>query len=277
MRWIIVMSAILITASGCFRRWVMTEKEIRAYYAEKPQKPTFFTIENDSVKLFCATAGADTLPALLLIHGAPGAWYGSRTMLDDTLLQKKFHLIAVDRLGYHKSRFKNSKKAVTSIPIQAAAISEALRLNRSRKKGVVLGSSYGAPIAARIALMHPEKFNHVYLLAPAIDPDKEKFWWFHKYIRWGPVHWFMPRFLRSATDEKFAHVKELRNMHSLWQDLTVPVTVIQGGMDHIVDPSNIEYARKQLQGKNAEFIYLPDAGHMIRFRESKLLREILTK
>lgn len=161
MRWIIVASVILVTASGCFRRWIMTEKEIRAYYAGKRVKPTFFTIQNDSVKLFCATAGSDTLPALLLIHGAPGAWYGSRTMLDDTLLQKKFHLIAVDRLGYNKSMFKNKKKAVTSIPIQAAAISEALRLNRSRKKGVVLGSSYGAPIAAQIVLMHPENFNHV--------------------------------------------------------------------------------------------------------------------
>lgn len=29
--------------------------------------------------------------------------------------------------------------------------------------------------------------------------------------------------------------------------------------------------------EKAEFIYLPDAGHMIRYRESKLLREILTK
>jgi pimeloyl-ACP methyl ester carboxylesterase len=264
MRWIIFLSVLAITSSGCFRRWVMTDKEIREYYAGKATKPTFFTIQNDSVKLFCATAGADTLPALMMIHGAPGAWYGSRNMLDDTILQKKFHMIAMDRPGYNKSRFRNKKKALTSIRLQAVAISEAMRLNRSREKGILLGSSYGAPIAAQVAIIHPEKFNHVYLLAPAIDPDKEKFWWFHKYIRRGPVHWFLPRFLRSATDEKFAHIKELRTLDTLWQRISIPVTVIQGGMDNIVDPSNLEYARKQLEGKDAEFIFLPDAGHMLR-------------
>ena len=276
MRYLIILLFISLHISGCFSRWVMTEKEIDAYYAGRP-KPVFFTIQNDSVKLFCATTGSDTLPALLLIHGAPGAWYGSRTMLDDTVLQKKFHMISVDRLGYDKSRFHNKKRAVTSIEMQAIAIEEALRLNRSRQKAVVLGSSYGGPIALQVALHHPEKFYHVFLLAPAIDPDKEKFWWFHRYIRRGPVHWFMPRFLKTATDEKFAHVKELRKLQSLWKNLSVPATVVQGGSDKIVDPSNLEFAKKQLQGKDAEFIYLPGAGHMLRFGQSKLIREILLK
>ena len=154
---------------------------------------------------------------------------------------------------------------------------EALRLNRSREKGIILGSSYGAPIALEIAVQHPEKFHHLFLLAPAIDPDKEKFWWFHKYIRRGPIHWFMPRFLKTATDEKFAHVKELHKLEPLWQQLSIPVTMIQGGTDNIVDPSNLDFAKKQLEGKQAEFIYLPEAGHLLRFHEPKLLRESLLK
>lgn len=131
--------------SGCFQRFVMTEKELKEYYKDKKQKPVYFTIQNDSVSLFCATAGSDTLPPLLLIHGAPGAWYGSRNFLEDSVLQQHFHIIAMDRLGYNKSRFRNKRKAVTSIEMQAIAIHEALRLNRSFKTGVVLGSSYGAP------------------------------------------------------------------------------------------------------------------------------------
>ncbi|HZG25741.1 MAG TPA: alpha/beta fold hydrolase [Chitinophagaceae bacterium] len=273
-----VISVVLISMlTGCFSRWVMTEKEIKAYYAQKPVKPTFFTIQNDSVKLFCATTGSDTLPPLLLVHGAPGAWYGSRIMLDDTLLQAHFHIIAMDRPGYNKSRFRNRKKAVTSIDLQATAIMEALRLNKSREKGIVLGSSYGAPIALEIAVRHPEKFYHLFLLAAAIDPDKEKFWWFHKYIRGGPVHWFMPRFLRTATDEKFAHVGELRKLQLAWQRVSVPVTVIQGGSDHIIDPTNLDYAKKQLQGKPAEFIFIPEAGHLLRFRYSNLVKEVILK
>ena len=123
---------LILMLTGCFSRWVMTEKEIKAYYAQKTVKPTFFTIQNDSVTLFCATTGSDTLPPLLLLHGAPGAWYGSRIMLDDSILQAHFQIIAVDRLGYNKSRFRNKKKAVTSIGLQATGILEALRLNKSR-------------------------------------------------------------------------------------------------------------------------------------------------
>ena len=263
--------------SGCFSRWVMTKKELDAYYADKTVKPTFFTIQNDSVKLFCAATGADTLPPLLLIHGAPGAWYGSRNMLDDSILRQRFHVIAMDRPGYNHSRFKNRRSAVTSIGLQATIIHEALRLNRSRKKAIVLGSSYGAPIAAELSMRYPHVVSHLVMLAAAIDPEKEKFWWFHKYIRKGPAYWFLPRFLKTATDEKFAHRKELALLHQRWAQLQVPATIVQGGADNIIDPANFEYAKKQLAGKNAAFVYIPEAGHMLRFRQSALIREILLK
>jgi pimeloyl-ACP methyl ester carboxylesterase len=270
---LVVVVAVLCT--GCFSRFVMTDREVRAYYRDKTNKPVFFTIENDSVRLFCATSGADTLPPLLLIHGAPGAWYGSRNFLEDSLLQQHYHIIAVDRPGYNKSRFRGKRKAVTSITLQAVAIHEALRLNRSRQTGVVVGSSYGAPIAAKLAVLYPQYFHHLLMLAPAIDPDKEKFWWFHPYVRRGPVRWFLPRFINNATDEKFAHVKELRQLLPEWEKIAVPVTVVQGGADRIVDPANLDFARSQLAGKQAAFIFLPDAGHLIRWRNADVVRNIL--
>ncbi|MDF2193647.1 alpha/beta hydrolase [Paraflavitalea sp. CAU 1676] len=276
LRYTILCMLIGIGCTGCFRRWVMTDKEVRKYYANKPVKPTWFTIQNDSATLYCATTGSDTLPPLLMIHGAPGAWYGSRILLDDSILQKHFHLIAVDRPGYHKSRFKGKKKAVTSITTQAQIIHEALRLNRSHKPGVVMGSSYGAPIAGKIALLYPQDFNHLVMLAAAIDPDKEKFWWFHPWIQSGGFPYvFFPRFLKSATDEKFAHAGELQKLAPEWQNLSIPVTVVQGGNDDIIEPANLDYARKVLAGKPANFIYLPDAGHLIRLQRPDVVRSIL--
>jgi pimeloyl-ACP methyl ester carboxylesterase len=263
-----------ISLSGCFGRFVMTKKELKEYYKDK-EKPTYFTIQNDSVSLFCATAGNDTLPPLLLIHGAPGAWYGSRSFLDDSILKANFHIIAMDRLGYNRSRFKNKKKAVTSIQTQSIAIHEAMRLNRSRKTGVVVGSSYGAPIAANIAILYPQEFHHVVMLAPAIDPDHEKFWWFHKFIKHGPIKWMLPRYFKTTTNEKFTHVKELKLMLPKWQQLTVPITVVQGGADEIVDPINLDFAKAQLSDKRAEFIFLPEAGHLIRWQHPELVKKIL--
>lgn len=270
-------SIIWLLCSSCFSRFVMTDKELRAYYKNKSEVPQFFTLKNDSVKLFCATSGSDTLPPLLLIHGAPGAWYGSRNFLEDSLLKQHFHIIAVDRLGYNKSRFKGKRRAVTALTTQAIAIHEALQLNKSGKTGILAGSSYGAPIAVRMATMYPQAFHHLVLMAPAIDPDKEKFWWFHPWVREAPVRWFLPRFLNNATDEKFAHVDELRSLLPDWQKLSIPVTVVQGGADDIVDPGNLEFAKQQLAGKKAEFILLPQAGHLIRWRNATIVRSILLK
>jgi pimeloyl-ACP methyl ester carboxylesterase len=211
-----------------------------------------------------------------MIHGAPGAWYGSRNLLDDSVLQKQFHIIAVDRLGYNKSRFRGKRRPVTSIETQAIAIHEALRINRSFKTGVLMGSSYGAPIAAKMAMMYPQEFHHLMMLAPAIDPNLEKFWWFHKYLRSGLLPKLFPRYIRTASAEKFAHEEELRKLHNEWNNLTTPTTVMQGGRDYIVDPENFEYARQVLRGKDANFIFLPEGHHVIRWQYPDTVRSILT-
>lgn len=275
MRHFCLFSFLLVACSGCFRRFVQSDKQIKEYFSNKPVKPVYFTIEDDSIKLFCAVSGADTLPPLLVIHGAPGAWYGSRNLLADSLITTRFQVISVDRPGYNKTKYKGSRKAVTSIALQAAIIYQALRLNHSHQKGIVMGSSYGGPIAARIAIDHPERFYHLLLLAAAIDPNKEKFWWFNKYVHHGPLRWMLPHFFKTATDEKYSHVEELRRMQPLWQQLTVPVTAMQGDADHIVSPANLDFAKKMLAGKNDEFILIPGADHLIRWQHADLVREIL--
>jgi pimeloyl-ACP methyl ester carboxylesterase len=277
MRFFFFIIVIAILFSSCFSRFVTTNKELREYYRDKPVKPVYFTIQNDSVKLFCATTGADTLPPLLFIHGAPGAWYGSRVFLDDSVLQKHFQVIAVDRPGYNKSMFKGKRKAVTSIETQAIAIHEALRLNKSTHKGTVVGSSYGGPIAAKLVILYPGSFDHLVMLAAAIDPDKEKFWWFNKWVHHGPLRWLMPRFINHATDEKYSHVKELRKLLPEWQNISVPVTVVQGGADKIVNPVNFDFAKAQLKNKEADFIFLPATGHLIRLQRPDVVKNILLK
>jgi len=272
---VIIILLIACICTGCFRRFRMTKTQISEYYQDKAIRPTYFTIETDSFKLFCAIAGADTLPPLLVIHGAPGAWYGSRNLMEDTAILQHFQIIAVDRPGYDKSTFHNKRKAVTGIAVQSTIIYEALRLNRSRQKGIIMGSSYGGPIAALIAIQHPESFYHVVMLAPALDPNNEKFWWFHKYIKHGPVKWLLPRFIRHATDEKFAHVKELKQLLPLWSMLSTPVTVVQGDSDNIVPTANLLFATKLLKGKPARFISLHGAGHLVRWQRPELVSNIL--
>lgn len=266
---------LLVSLQSCFSRYVMTEKELKAYYAKRTDEPIYHRITNDSVSLFCATRGADTLPALLLIHGAPGAWYGSRNFLEDTCLTNHFQVIAPDRPGYNNTRYRQKRKSLPSIGEQARILHLALQLNHSGKKARVVGSSYGGPIAAKMAIDHPEAYAQVLLLAAAADPQKEKFWWFHPFIKGGPVKWILPRFLRNATTEKFKHIAELRLLEPQWKKLAVPLVALQGGADSIVDPGNLSYLKQQLEGQKARFYFLPEAGHLLRWQYPELVISLL--
>lgn len=251
----------------------MTEKELQHHYANRLVKPVYHTIENDTMKLFCASLGSDILPPLLFIHGAPGSWYGYLPLLDDTLLQKRFHLISVDRPGYGKSRKR--RRPVTSLNQQAGQIAEALKLNRSGQPAIVLGRSFGAPIAARLAMLYPNRVKHLLMVAAPLDPAKERFFWFSKWGRLAFVQLFLPRSLNTATAEKYTHIAELRQLQTCWSGLCMPVTVIQGGNDWLVDPANLDYARQVLADTQGNFVYLPEAGHLITNSHTYLVRDLL--
>nr|WP_184173761.1 alpha/beta hydrolase [Rhabdobacter roseus] len=273
--WLIIL--LLSTAlSSCFSKYRTTARDVRRHYATVDVKPTVSCIQNDSLYIQVASTGADTLPLLLLIHGAPGAWWGYMNILDDPDLQKKFHIVSVDRLGYGKSRFKN-KKFITSIQTQAQCLSAVLSLNKSNEKAIILGRSYGAPIAASIAAMQPDKVKELILVSPVIDPEKEKFYWFSKWGRNRLVQLFLPREFNAATAEKYAHSEELRQMLPIWKNVTVPTTVLQGGNDWIADPENIDFAKKHIASTQTQFILLPNAGHMITFSHADLLKEMILR
>lgn len=273
-----LLTVLVISLTGCFRRFTMTEREIRAHYAGKPTRPTFYTVEDDSSKLFVATLGADTLPPLLLIHGAPGNWYGYLRTMDDTLLQKRFHMLVVERPGYGKSRHPRSPlrlKSRMSIDFQARSIAKALSLNHSGKPAMVLGRSFGAPIAVRLATLVPQKVGHLFLVSPAIDPDREKFWWFSKWGRFPLIQAFLPRSLNLATYEKYQHAAQLRGLLPYWSQVQMPVTVLQGAQDWLIDQGNLAFAKRMLKGKSARFQLLPDAGHLITNSHAQLVSGLI--
>lgn len=272
----ITFSVVLVS---CFNKWIMTDKELRLHYENRLAKPLYHVIENDSIKLHYVTFGADTAQPVIFIHGAPGSWDGYLNMLDDSLLQHNFHLISVDRPGYGKSQkfgtLSHPKKRTYSLEQQAKSIILALKSNHSHKKAIIIGRSYGAPVAAKIAALFPEKIEKIILLSPAIDPDTEKFWWFSKFGKVFLVRWFLPERMNTATDEKYAHTKELRILKNDWQKIKSEVTVMVGGQDWIVDTTNFSFAKRMLVGKNAKFIFIPESGHLISKTRPDLVKNEL--
>ena len=263
----------MIFLSSCFSKYRTTAREVRKRYANIP-KPNIQCIENDTLCIQVASTGSDTLPMLLLIHGAPGAWWGYMNMLDDTLLQKKFHIVSVDRLGYGKSWLKR-RRPISSIETQAQSLLRVFELNHSDQPAIILGRSYGAPIAATMAAMRPEEIKQLIMVSPVIDPDKEKFYWFSRYGRNPLVQLFLPREFNTATAEKYSHSEELKKMLPVWEKLTMPVVVIQGGNDWIGDPVNIEFAKKKIPSLRSQYITLPKAGHMLTYSHLDMIKQLI--
>ncbi|QRQ99630.1 alpha/beta fold hydrolase [Dyadobacter sandarakinus] len=262
--------------TSCFSKYTITAKQVRKHYALKKVKPEEYIIKNDTLTLCVASVGADTLPMLLLIHGAPGSLWGYMNLMDDQDLQKNFHIVSVDRVGYGKSRLKKLRH-VTSIEMQANSLLPVLAMNKSKQKITVLGRSYGAPIAAKFASLVPDQVKELVMVSPVIDPEREKFYWFSKWGRNAFIQLFLPGEFNTATAEKYSHSNELKKILPIWQDLTMPTTVIQGGNDWIADPKNIDFAKKHIKSKRAQYIYLYNAGHMITYTHLSMIKELLLR
>lgn len=266
---------IMLSLSSCFKRYIVTEKEIKQHYDTLAFKPNYKVLEGSDFKLYTATFGIDTLQPIVFIHGAPGRWEGFSRQLDDTSFHSKFHLLASDRPGYGFSHYKKKNKKV-SIEKQAELIEKSLLLNQSNKKAILVSRSYGAPIAAYMVAKNPEKYEKLIMMAPAIDPDNEKFFKFSKFGKWPVLRWFLPKRFVTAAFEKYDHVEELRRIEPIWSEVVIPTIVMYGGRDWVVTHENFDYAIAKLgEAENRTYIFIPEAGHRISRSHADLLKKYI--
>ncbi|HLO43860.1 MAG TPA: alpha/beta hydrolase [Leadbetterella sp.] len=259
--------------SSCFKKYIVTEKEIRQHYDTLAFKPNYKVQKGADYKLFTASFGVDTLQPILFIHGAPGRWEGFRKQLDDTSFHSKYHLLAPDRPGYGFSYYKKKYRKAT-IEKQAELLEKTLELNKSDKKPIIVSRSYGAPIGAYMVAQNPERFEKLIMMAPAIDPDAEKFFKFSKYGKWPVLRWIIPNRFVTATDEKYDHIAELRRIEPIWNKISIPTIIMYGGKDWVVTPENFEYAKRKIGiDSTKKYIFIPEAGHRISRSHSELLKQ----
>jgi pimeloyl-ACP methyl ester carboxylesterase len=251
-----------------------TDDEINEHYKNAAVKPIYKTSDlTDRKQHYAVIAKNDTLPLLLMVHGAPGAWYGYLNLIDDSLLQDRFKIVSVDRLGYGKSGYG---KEELSVEMQALAIKKIIDAeNHSNKKVYLLGRSYGAPITAWLAIHYPEQFEKLVMVSPVIDPEKEKFYWFSDLGNTALVQWMLPDLLNVATKEKFAHQTEMKKMLPEWQKLCTPTYVLVGEDDSVADTANYSFAKKHIINCTAVFMKLKGTGHRITQEQPELVKELL--
>jgi pimeloyl-ACP methyl ester carboxylesterase len=249
----------------------MNKKELKAYYKVHQPEPNYHQYDTLGHSVFYAHVGNENLPLLIFIHGAPGRWYGYINYLSDSLLLQNFQMVSVDRAGYG-----NSAKGgpVTSIAQQAALLQPIID-KYSKVPIIIIGRSYGGPIASYMAAINKIKVKGLMLISNAADPKLEKFWWFSKPVqsKFGKLLFRKP--IDVSSDEKFAHQKELENMEPLWREIIQPTVILQGGNDFIIYPQNGRYTDSVLVNAPHKYIFLPEVGHLISNERPDIVKDNL--
>jgi pimeloyl-ACP methyl ester carboxylesterase len=143
-----------------------SDDELKKIFAERKINGTIQYYETYGRRLRYSSAGDTSLPVLLMLHGSPGSisYYSGR--FADSAIRGRFRVYAVDRPGYGYSGFGNPEP---SIEMQAKMIRPILdSLNRVHHPVIVMGGSYGASVACRMAMDYPELVDGLILTGPAL-------------------------------------------------------------------------------------------------------------
>ena len=248
LRTFVVFIILFIIACFVFDHYVQfrkSDEQLKKFYANNGIAATIHYYESHGRKIRYVSVGDNRANGtLLFLHGSPGSmsFYSGRFRDNDII--EKFKIYAVDRPGYGYSGFGDPEP---SIEKQTAMIRPILdSLNKAHRPVILVGSSYGASIACRMAMDYPDLVDGLVLTGPSLGPGLETYFWFTHIIESPAVRWFIPRLVRSANTEKVHHKKELEKMLPLWPKIKVPVAYLQGEKDNIIDTANAGFARKHL-------------------------------
>ncbi|HRE43585.1 MAG TPA: alpha/beta hydrolase [Terricaulis sp.] len=144
---------------------------VRRAEAQWPAQGRF--ISAGKARVHVREAGKAGAPRVLLIHGANANLRELWTPFADTLAED-FHVLAMDRpgLGY-SSRPKRARTLKVQAELAAAVLRE-----RGGEPAVIVGHSYGASVALRLAIEAPQLVRGLVLIAPACHKFPGKpIWW----------------------------------------------------------------------------------------------------
>lgn len=198
---------------------------------------------------------------LVFIHGTPG---GAGVWAS----QFQTPFTNVNLFAYNRPGFGGSKPvyAQPHLQQQVDALMTLLACITTNRV-LLVGHSYGCPIALLAALGHPEQIGGVLLIGGDVDPAQEKPWILQYIFGWRLTSWIVPQSLRQCNRELLTVRADLTEMQKMLPQLSVPVVMLHGERDPLVPVENVAWLEQQLTalGKTNLFakIILPGANHFI--------------
>lgn len=216
----------------------------------------------------------ELLPAkrsLLFIHGSPGNWEGWAEYLNNDDLAEHYQVIALDRPGYGGSLAGEPERSLSK---QAEAVAQVLREVQSKgaPPAILVGHSYGGPVAVRTAIDFPDLIGGLILVAGAVSPALEETKWYQRVANWSWLRWLVPRDLDVCNQEILALKGCLEAMTSEWAKVRVHVYLLHGEKDPLVPVENVRFAKEHLtQAKSVEEKIVPGMNHFVPWEHPELI------
>ena len=218
--------------------------------------------------------GNDTLPMVLLIHGSPSSSASWKELMGDSLMLSKARLVAVDRPGYGFSSFGEVE---TSVLTQAEKIIPILEKKRIEHDEIlVIGSSYGGPVAVAIAALRPDLINGLMLQSSSMKPKAEKIYPISYPTSRVPLKYLIPTVFRNANTEKLTHENALNELLPYWNKITAPTLIFHGNKDDLIYFENATFAQDQLvNAKKVKLKEIEGEGHGMLWSDFELTRNTM--
>ena len=268
-------SSVFITA--CMPTILKQEqKQVDAYY-QTHAMPLQKTVTLDQGNLSYVESGDRSKPTIILLHGTPGNWSFLSSYVNHELLQKHAHIIAIDRPGWGQSQFNEVATRQYTLTEQSQFLGKWIceLANKSPSgKVILLGHSYGASLAPKLAMDYPQCVSSLILLAGAADPELAKPRWYNRLSKNGMFSGILNIFsseLLQANKEMLPLKAELELMRDQWQYIEQQVLIVQGGKDRLVHPKHADFLEKQLTGTAVKIIRKPKQGHFVLFQEKDMV------
>ncbi len=149
---------------------------------------------------------------LVFIHGTPGGagvWAAQfAAPFPDA------NLFAYDRPGFGGSK---PARAQPHLQQQVDALMTLLACITTNQV-LLVGHSYGSPIALLAALEHPEKIRGALLIGGDVDSAQENPFWVQYFFGWRITSWIVPRALRQCNRELLTVRADLVDMQKQFQN-----------------------------------------------------------
>ncbi|MEZ0539394.1 alpha/beta fold hydrolase [Fibrella arboris] len=250
-----------------------TDAELNDEFARQSVRPSVrrYRVGERTIR-YMETPPLAGKPTIIFVHGAPSSLSFFNEFFKDTTLLNRAQLVSVDRPGYGYSDFGWVEPSILR---QAELLQPLIDRYQSSPDLIIVGSSYGGSVSARLAMNNPGVIDQVVFVSSALGPGLERTYGISYWVDKAPLRALVPPLLRLANDEKLAHRHALEAILPDWPRITAGITMLHGLRDELVYPTNVAFAKKQLRNAQFKQFILPESRHDIVVNKREYIASIL--